>query len=196
MLLLSHRYALLAPAQPSAKRRRGGGGGKRPPSSRHDRPLFFAPAASSSFSSQNAWLINLRSASPPAKAALLTGAYALAAGAALVAVPCATLAVLAPVAATSVPAGWIRLGGMILATFGAQYALAAWNDCSESRGRGSADAFYRASVPSRLALAAALAALVASGQVEKGVLILAILNATGALSMLSALRRAAAGSSR
>jgi hypothetical protein len=48
-------------------------------------------------------------------------------------------------------------------------------------------------VRSRLALAVALAALVASGQVEKGVLILAILNATGALSMLRALRRVAVG---
>lgn len=109
------------------------------------------------------------------------------AGAALVAAPASTLAVLAPVAATTVPAGWIRLGGMILATFGAQYALAAWFDVK--RGNNNADAFYRASVPSRLALAVALAALVASGQVEKSVLILAILNATGALCMLRALRR-------
>jgi len=131
--------------------------------------------------------MELLRARPPAAAAALTGVYALIAGAALCALPAPTLAILAPVAAAAIPAGFIRVGGLILATFGAQYALASWHDCT---GRGSAEAFYRASVPSRLALAVGLAALVYSGQVEQGILILAALNATGALAMRRALRRA------
>jgi hypothetical protein len=187
-MLLLHRSApgraLPRADNTTAKRRRGAWS--------RQRPLAPSPASPSSSS----WPINLNlnAIPPPAKAAFLTGAYALVAGAALVAAPAPTLAILAPVAATAVPPGWVRLGGMILATFGAQYALAAWFDCrGGSPPSSNADAFYRASVPSRLALALALAALVASGQVERGVLILAILNATGALSMLRALRRVAAG---
>jgi hypothetical protein len=140
------------------------------------------------------WLSQLR-AKPPAAAAALTGAYALIAGGALVAAPATTLAVLAPAASAALPPGWIRLGGLILATFGAQYTLASYYDCrggggGDGGGSAGASAFYRASVPSRLALAAALALLVASGQVERGVLILAALNATGSLSMRKALAKA------
>lgn len=160
-------------------------------SSPRHRLLPPTSALPSSNNTNNAsWLDSLR-AYPPAAAAALTGLYALAAGAALIAAPAATLAAIAPVAAATVPAGWVRLGGLILATFGAQYALASWHDREK---RGGADAFYRASVPSRLALAAGLAALVAYGQVEKGVIVLAVLNATGALSMRRALGRVSGGS--
>jgi hypothetical protein len=158
------------------------------PKRRRQHPSITAAANNSNSSSDNTWLSRLR-ARPPASAAALTGAYALIAGSALCAWPAATLAVIAPEAAAAVPAGWVRLGGLILATFGLQYAGASWHDCA---GRCGAEGFYRASVPSRLALAAALALLVALGQVERGVLVLAALNATGALSMRRALQRAAA----
>lgn len=150
------------------------------PAARHRPILAMANNASST-----SWLSQLRS-KPPAAAAALTGAYALVAGGALCAAPSATLAVLAPAAALAIPPGWIRLGGLILATFGAQYALTSYYDCTANK---SGEAFYRASVPSRLALALALALLVWSAQVERGVLILAALNATGALSMRKALSR-------
>lgn len=185
MLLLRRSPRARAPAErpPAAKRRARPSNlvvVRHPPRHHHSSRSIAASASLSS------WL-----AYPPTKAALLTGAYALVAGGALVAAPAATLAILAPVAASTTPPGLIRLGGLILATFGAQYALAAWHERGAA-ARGSADAFYRASVPSRLALAAALAALAAFGQVERGVLVLAALNATGALSMRRALQRAGA----
>jgi hypothetical protein len=137
-----------------------------------------------------------------------------------------------------VPVGWIRVGGVLFATFGAQYACAAlidWRLCrsaaassmgapdfpfslpSSPRSRAvvaaaaaadgppetqemrcnlpyeslwhSSIGFYEASVPSRLALAALFAFLVASGQVGAGLLLLAVLNVVGAVSMAIALQR-------
>jgi hypothetical protein len=55
--------------------------------------------------------------------------------------------------------------------------------------RYSSDGFYAATVWSRLLLAAAFCALVALGHAERGLLLLAALNAVGALSMAVALRR-------
>lgn len=181
MLLLHRSPRAPADRRPPARRRTAASS---PSTILRHHPRHASRSIAASASSSSSWL-----AYPPTKAALLTGGYALIAGVALVAAPTTTLAALAPLAASTVPPGWIRLGGLILATFGAQYALAAWN---ERGGHGSASAFYRASVPSRLALAVGLAALVAAGQVERGVLILAALNATGALSMRRALQRAGA----
>ena len=176
------------------------------------------------------------SANPAATAALFTGAYALAAGAALVAAPKAALGLLFD--ASAVPPGWIRVGGVLFATFGLQYLGAALGDFwllskrreaaaaaaaagraaaagatgtaaaaaaerREERGgdggggaapsvlsqSSSSTGFYWATVWARLALAAAFAGLVAAGCCERGLLVLAALNAAGAASMASALRR-------
>ncbi|KAI8467515.1 MAG: hypothetical protein J3K34DRAFT_523676 [Monoraphidium minutum] len=63
---------------------------------------------------------------PAAMAAFVTGLYALAAGAALVAAPKTVLGLLFDVAA--LPSVWIQVGGVLFATFGLQYLGTAWGD--------------------------------------------------------------------
>lgn len=73
------------------------------------------------------------SANPPATAAAFTGLYAVAAGLALLAAPRPTLGLLFADAA-AVPSGWIRVGGVLFATFGLQYLGAALGDFWLSKG--------------------------------------------------------------
>jgi len=132
----------------------------------------------------------------PTRAALVTGAYATVAGLALCAAPRSVLGLLFAEAAT-LPRGWIRVGGVLFACFGLQYLLAGlasargwWGLQADVGGDASrtARAFYAASIPSRLFLAAAFAAVVAAGEVGPALLLLSALNAVGAAAMWRALR--------
>jgi hypothetical protein len=86
------------------------------------------------------------------------------------------------------------------AATGAAGAARGWGaalgqDHEQARWRGdnlllySSEGFYRASVWSRLVLAAAFTLLFLLGHCERGLLLLAAVNAAGALSMAAALRR-------
>lgn len=71
---------------------------------------------------------------PAAATSLFTGIYALLAGAALIAAPRAVLGLLFD--AGAVPAGWIRVGGVLFGTFGLQYIGTAWGDwCRVAQAR-------------------------------------------------------------
>uniref|UniRef100_A0A383V6C6 Uncharacterized protein n=1 Tax=Tetradesmus obliquus TaxID=3088 RepID=A0A383V6C6_TETOB len=87
---------------------------------------------------------------PAAAAALFTGLYALLAGVALLAAPKAVLGLLFDV--STVAAGWIRLGGVLFATFGLQYlgaALLDWRlaSSSSSSSLGVPDMPFRPASP-------------------------------------------------
>ncbi|KAK9817031.1 hypothetical protein WJX72_008675 [[Myrmecia] bisecta] len=118
-----------------------------------------------------------------ASAAWFTGAYILLVGLALIAAPTTMFGLLFD--ASAVTPGWIRVGGTLAALFGFYYLGAAIGDRQGQGLRG----FYAATVAGRLFLAAAFAAFVALGQVSSMLLVLAGVNALGALNMLMALRR-------
>jgi hypothetical protein len=95
------------------------------------------------------------------------------------------------------PVVWARVGGLVAVTFGAYYAAVYVGEAAAAAGRGGAAAaavspvalaFYTAPVWARAALALALAAVAAAGEV-KGVYLLAAANGAGAASMAWALRR-------
>lgn len=119
---------------------------------------------------------------PPSFAAFVTGSYAMVAGGALTLAPKTTLGLLFRDAAV-LPAGWIQVGGILFTLIGMQYL-----GCAVHQYLGAGrDAFYHASVWSRLYLAAAFAALVALKRSEAMLLVLSALNIVGALSMWRAL---------
>jgi uncharacterized membrane protein len=72
--------------------------------------------------------------------------------------------------------GWLRIGGVLCQLFGAYYIGAAADD---AEGRRPLQ-FYRATVWGRAALTAAFVALWAAGECERGVLVLAAINAMSA----------------
>jgi hypothetical protein len=185
-----------------------------PPQRRHSHraPLITAAHsdADAAFSPPSSSWQHLRHTQPAAAAAIVTGVYATLAGAALALAPRTTFGLLFDAAA--VPVGWVRVGGVLFATFGLQYLGAGLGDArllaQQQQQQQLADAaaaaapspapaptssssasFYEASVWSRLFLAAAFAALVAAGAAEPGLLVLAAVNAFGAVSMRAALRR-------
>ncbi|PNH02626.1 hypothetical protein TSOC_011388 [Tetrabaena socialis] len=88
-------------------------------------------------------------------------------------------------ASGTVSSGWIRVGGILFALIGCQYLGTAAGD---REGLGALG-FYRATVWSRVALAAAFGLLVALGQSPPGLLVLGAVNLVGAGSMHLALRR-------
>lgn len=84
----------------------------------------------------------------------------------------------------AVPAGWVRVGGVLFALIGWQYLGTASGD---PQGLGPLG-FYLSTVWSRMALVCAFCALVMTGQAPPGLLVLAALNLAGAASMALALR--------
>mmetsp|Transcript_38377 Transcript_38377/g.85453 ORF Transcript_38377/g.85453 Transcript_38377/m.85453 type:complete len:206 (+) Transcript_38377:42-659(+) len=160
------------------------------PSASRQRVGVFA-AASNAGSLDNGKSASNRA--PAATAAIFTGTYATIAGAALVLAPTTVFGLLFDAAA--VPTGWIRFGGILLATFGVQYLGAGLldkrGDTAQAQGAVS---FYRATIWSRLFLVAGCAALAVSRELPMTVLLLAALNMAGATSMALALRKQAAES--
>lgn len=87
------------------------------------------------------------------------------------------------------PSGWVRVGGVLAALYGAYYVGAALDDAEGRHPRR----FYAATVAGRLALSAAFVGLVALRECEPGLLLLAAANAASSgLLWLAAQRRAAA----
>lgn len=85
----------------------------------------------------------------------------------------------------SVATGWLRVGGTLAALFGFYYLGAAYGELSGSGLSG----FYLSTVIGRLALSGIFVVLTLRQEVGNGLLVLAVLNAAGALSMASALRK-------
>ncbi|KAG1672137.1 hypothetical protein FOA52_001725 [Chlamydomonas sp. UWO 241] len=130
--------------------------------------------------------------SPAAKAAIFTGSYAAVAGLALMLAPMSAFGLLFD--ASSVPRGWIRVGGILFALIGAQYLGTGLGDAPVAPGSsgGRVNSFYRATVWSRLLLAAAFSVLVAFGEAPATLLLLAGLNVVGAASMAVAIAKSEA----
>lgn len=81
--------------------------------------------------------------------------------------------------------GWVRVGGVLAALFGAYYIGAALDDAA---GRQPAH-FYASTIVGRLLLSAAFCYLVASRQCEAGLLWLAAANAASSGLLWHAARR-------
>ena len=112
------------------------------------------------------------------RAALLTGLYIAAAGAALFAAPLQTFSLL--FSTQLISSGWIQVFGVLCMAFGAYYVGAA---------RAGARGFLQATVYGRLGIFAAFGWLVARGVAEASLLLLGLVNAAGALVMWNAMRR-------
>lgn len=118
-----------------------------------------------------------------ASAATFTAAYAMLLGLALAVCPRTVFGVLFDPA--TVATGFIRLGGVLLAMFGAYYAGAA---VGERLGSGL-KSFYWSTVWSRWALALVCVALFVSEELPWGILVLGGMNALGAFGMHFALQK-------
>jgi len=112
-----------------------------------------------------------RPLSAAGRTAAATGAYISAAGACLLAAPLRTLGLLFTTCSgeSAISAPWVRVLGVLCLTFGSYYVGSA---ALESRGADPPVAFYRSTVFGRLALAAAFAALVATGLFPQRALLL------------------------
>ena len=113
------------------------------------------------------------------RASAATGAYISLAGACLLAAPLRTLGLLFDVSSSGgITAPWVRVLGVLSATFGAYYLGAA---ALEARGVAPPIAFYRSTVCGRLALCAAFALLVATGAFpQRGLLLVRCTRRRGA----------------
>ena len=121
-----------------------------------------------------------------AKAAIITGTYAVTAGLCLCIWPLTSFALLFPTAV--VARGWIRVGGTLFALIGMQYLGTGLAD-QKSGGEASSESFYRSTVISRVFLAAVFAGIVALGEAPVTLLLLSLLNLIGAASMQWALAK-------
>ena len=120
-------------------------------------------------------------------AAIITGTYASLAGLSLTLWPASTFSLLFPL---TVPSGWIRVGGILFTLIGLQYLITGVLDRSLSQDQPiGAVSFYRSTVVSRLFLALMFGILVLIGEAPKSLLLLSMLNITGALSMQWALAK-------
>lgn len=120
----------------------------------------------------------------PASAAMFTGAYILVAGLALIFFPLLTFGLLFN--PRLIPIGWIRVGGVLASLYGFYYLGAGYADKQHQQ---ASQGFYRATVWGRLFLFAAFAVIVWRGEVERTLLIPAVVNLVGALTMHLALLR-------
>ena len=127
----------------------------------------------------------VRRAEPPrpaARVANLTGAYIGLAGIALLVRPRRSFSCFFDPRELSAP--WIRVFGALCALFGWYYRGAA---------TGKPDGFLRATVSGRLALSVVLSSIVLFDTGPRGLLVLAFVNALGALMMHRALRQSIRG---
>lgn len=85
-----------------------------------------------------------------------------------------------------IPIGWIRVGGVLASLYGFYYLGAGYADKQHQQ---ASQGFYRATVWGRLFLFAAFAVIVWRGEVERTLLIPAVVNLVGALTMHLALLR-------
>jgi len=127
--------------------------------------------------------------SPSGTAAAVTATYILPAGLAAACWPVPLFRLLFPLPATLPPTPWLRLTGLLAATFGVYYAGAALGEATPGMSAGLG--FKMATAGGRLLLAAGLAALAATtgGPTGQGFAAFAALNAVGGLSMALALGR-------
>eukprot|EP00899_Mesostigma_viride_P024118 jgi/Mesvir1/4891/Mv11158-RA.1 len=125
---------------------------------------------------------SLNQMSRAGKSAAFTGAYIFLVGLALLVAPLTVFGLLFDV--RTITGGWIRVGGVLCMVFGMQYLGTALGDAA---GIG-AQAFYTASVVSRMVLFILFAVLVAVREVQATLLLLAAVNLAGALLMFANLR--------
>lgn len=116
-----------------------------------------------------------------AKAAAVTGCYAMALGLALMIAPVKLFSLLFN--PDLVSHGFVRLGGALLALFGLYYIGAT---LGTFRG-GEVAGFYASTVAGRLLLAGFCVWLFVIGEVGSGIMFFAAMNGVGALSMARAL---------
>lgn len=120
----------------------------------------------------------------PASAAMFTGAYVLVAGLALILFPLLTFGLLFD--PRILPIGWIRVGGVLASLYGFYYLGVGFADRQQ---QPTSQGFYRATVWGRLFLFAAFSVIVWRREVERTLLIPAVINFLGALAMQLALLR-------
>lgn len=132
----------------------------------------------------------LRAWPATARVALRTGVYIAALGSAVFLLPGHAFGALFD--ASLVSEGWVRVGGVLAALFGAYYLGAALDDAA---GRFP-QYFYVSTIAGRLLLSTAFAGLVAARQCEPALLWLAAANAASSVLLLQALRRRAASGSQ
>jgi len=84
------------------------------------------------------------------------------------------------------PIGWIRVGGVLASLYGFYYLGAGYAD---RQSHQASQGFYRATVWGRLFLFAAFSIIVWRREVERTLLIPAVINLLGALTMHLALLR-------
>ncbi|DBA85210.1 TPA: hypothetical protein ACH3X2_005916 [Trebouxia sp. C0005] len=120
----------------------------------------------------------------PASAAMFTGAYILVAGLALIVFPLLTFGLLFD--PRLLPVGWIRVGGVLASLYGFYYLGTGYVD---RQSHQASQGFYQATVWGRLFLFAAFSIIVWRREVERTLLIPAVINLLGALTMHLALLR-------
>lgn len=117
-----------------------------------------------------------------AKSAMITAAYAMALGAALMTAPVTVFSVLFDPSAVS--KGFIRLGGALLALFGLYY-YGAVIGCQ--RGSGI-QGFYASTVIGRLLVALVCLGIYLCGEAGPGILFFGVMNGAGAVMMWRAMK--------
>mmetsp|Transcript_16504 Transcript_16504/g.42310 ORF Transcript_16504/g.42310 Transcript_16504/m.42310 type:complete len:170 (-) Transcript_16504:941-1450(-) len=119
----------------------------------------------------------------PVLASAVTGAYILLVGLLLMVAPLTIFGLLFDVSTLAV--GWIRVFGILCAAFGTYYLGSALGDLY-----GKRHGFYVSTVAGRVFIAGALSVIVARQELPATLLILALVNLFGALSMWKALNQA------
>lgn len=122
---------------------------------------------------------------PTARVALRTGVYITSLGLAVLVAPVTTFGLLFD--ASTVPQGWVRVGGVLMTLFGSYYLGAALDDAEGRYPRH----FYATTILGRLALSAAFAVLVATQQCPPALLWLAAANAASSILLWRAAARRA-----